>query len=86
MHGDPTEAALIVAAQKAGLARERLSKRLPRIETIPFEPEYRYMATLHGGDSPRLVFDRPVRAVTPGQIAVAYRGKSIAAGGTIVKQ
>ena len=50
VHGDPTEAALIVAAQKAGLARERLSKRLPRIETIPFEPEYRYMATLHGGD------------------------------------
>lgn len=50
VHGDPTEAALIVAAQKAGLAEENLSKRLPRIETIPFEPERRYMATLHGGD------------------------------------
>lgn len=40
-------------------------------------------ATLYGGDSPRLVFDKPVRAVTPGQIAVAYRGKSVVAGGTI---
>ncbi|AIE87430.1 tRNA 2-thiouridine(34) synthase MnmA [Fimbriimonas ginsengisoli] len=40
-------------------------------------------ATLHGGARPRLVFDRPVRAVTPGQIAVAYRGKTVAAGGTI---
>jgi tRNA-specific 2-thiouridylase len=40
-------------------------------------------ATLHGGVNPRLAFDQPVRAVTPGQIAVAYRGKSVAAGGTI---
>ncbi len=40
-------------------------------------------ATLFGGDTPRLVFDEPVRAVTPGQIAVAYRGKSVAGGGTI---
>lgn len=40
-------------------------------------------ATLYGGESPRLVFDDPVRAVTPGQMAVAYVGKSVAAGGTI---
>ncbi len=40
-------------------------------------------AILHGGLHPRLVFDEPVRAVTPGQIAVAYRGKSVVAGGTI---
>jgi tRNA-specific 2-thiouridylase len=40
-------------------------------------------ATLFGGVCPRLVFDEPVRAVTPGQMAVAYRGKSVAAGGTI---
>lgn len=32
---------------------------------------------------PRLAFDRPVRAVTPGQIAVAYRGATVLAGGTI---
>jgi tRNA-specific 2-thiouridylase len=40
-------------------------------------------ATLLGGERPRLVFDRPVRAVTPGQIAVAYRGKTLVAGGVI---
>ncbi|CAN5732799.1 tRNA 2-thiouridine(34) synthase MnmA [soil metagenome] len=40
-------------------------------------------ARLYGGDKPKLVFDEPVRAVTPGQIAVAYRGASVAAGGTI---
>lgn len=41
-------------------------------------------ARLVGGTCPRLEFDEPVRAVTPGQMAVAYRGKSVAAGGVIV--
>jgi tRNA-specific 2-thiouridylase len=41
-------------------------------------------ATLFGGPAPKLIFDQPVRAVTPGQIAVAYRGKTVVAGGTIV--
>jgi tRNA-specific 2-thiouridylase len=40
-------------------------------------------AKLHGGPTPKLVFDEPVRAVTPGQIAVAYRGQTLLAGGTI---
>ena len=43
------------------------------------------MATLFSGEHPRLVFDEPVKAVTPGQIAVAYRGKTVFAGGTIRK-
>ncbi|HLK16532.1 MAG TPA: tRNA methyl transferase PRC-barrel domain-containing protein, partial [Fimbriimonadaceae bacterium] len=42
-------------------------------------------ATLIGGDTPRVVFDEPVRAVTPGQIAVAYRGRTVVAGGTIAR-
>jgi tRNA-specific 2-thiouridylase len=40
-------------------------------------------ATLIPGEPHRLVFDEPVRAVTPGQIAVAYRGKTVVAGGVI---
>jgi len=43
-------------------------------------------ATLYGDDNPRLVFDRPVRAVSPGQIAVAYRGKTLIAGGVIANR
>jgi tRNA-specific 2-thiouridylase len=43
-------------------------------------------ATLYGTDEPRLVFDEPVRAVTPGQIAVAYKGQSVVAGGVIANQ
>jgi len=40
-------------------------------------------AVLYGGEKPYLEFVKPVRAVTPGQIAVAYKGQSVLAGGTI---
>jgi tRNA-specific 2-thiouridylase len=40
-------------------------------------------ALLYGGRNPRLIFDNPVRAVTPGQMAVCYQGKTVVAGGTI---
>lgn len=36
------------------------------------------------GEGFRIDFDEPVRAVTPGQLAVAYRGATVVAGGTIV--
>lgn len=32
---------------------------------------------------PKIIFDAPVRAVTPGQIAVAYRGDEVVGGGVI---
>ena len=43
-------------------------------------------ATFYPGDRPRLVFDEPVKAVTPGQIAVAYRGATVIAGGVIADE
>jgi cation-transporting ATPase F len=45
--GDPTEAALLVAAQKGGLNREDLQRCRPRLDTLPFESQFQYMATLH---------------------------------------
>jgi tRNA-specific 2-thiouridylase len=41
-------------------------------------------ATLVVDPEPKLIFDEPVRAVTPGQIAVAYRGQTVVAGGKIL--
>jgi len=47
--GDPTEAALLVAAAKAELLAEDCNRRFPRLDAIPFASENQYMATLHGG-------------------------------------
>ncbi|MDZ8085768.1 MAG: HAD-IC family P-type ATPase [Nostoc sp. DedQUE12b] len=50
--GTPTEGALITAANKAGLTQGNLDQ-LPRIDTIPFESQFQYMATLHELDAKR---------------------------------
>jgi Ca2+-transporting ATPase len=58
IQGDPTEGALLVVAAKAGLGAPVLHEELPRLDSIPFESEHQYMATLHdqGLDRPRLVY------------------------------
>jgi calcium-translocating P-type ATPase len=50
VEGDPTETALLVAADRAGVAPERLRDEHPVVAEIPFEPELRYSASLreHG--------------------------------------
>jgi magnesium-transporting ATPase (P-type) len=48
IQGDPTEGALVVAARKSGLAPEDLAAMFPRLDAVPFESEFQYMATLHG--------------------------------------
>ena len=47
LHGDPTEAALLVAALKAGLDPAALGRAWPRRREIPFDPVRRMMATFH---------------------------------------
>ncbi|MCX7798847.1 MAG: tRNA 2-thiouridine(34) synthase MnmA [Fimbriimonadales bacterium] len=46
------------------------------------EPQAAWLHTCSDGTI-RLVFDDPVRAITPGQTAVAYRGRTVVVGGTI---
>lgn len=65
IHGDPTEGALVVCARKAGLAQDDLSRRLERVDAIPFESDLQYMATLHR------------RAGEPGASGVVYVKGSI---------
>ena len=45
--GDPTEAALLVAARKAGLGAQALEARLPRVGEVPFSSERKLMSTIH---------------------------------------
>jgi Ca2+-transporting ATPase len=50
--GDPTEAALIVAAAKVGARRENLALAYPRIDEIPFDSTRKRMTTVHKVKNP----------------------------------
>lgn len=54
--GDPTEGALIVVAQKAGLTKASLEAGMPRLAVIPFESQFQYMATLHQTQSYKVIY------------------------------
>ena len=54
IRGDPTEGALIVAAEKAGYHKETLEAELPRIDELPFGSKTRFMATFHQGQEGRV--------------------------------
>ena len=45
--GDPTEGALIVLAEKGGIDVNLTRKTYPRIAELPFDSEYKMMATFH---------------------------------------
>jgi P-type Ca2+ transporter type 2C len=47
MIGDPTEGALVVLAEKASLDSEETRKAYPRVAALPFDAEYKLMATFH---------------------------------------
>ncbi|RCS43913.1 HAD family hydrolase [Bremerella cremea] len=47
VEGDPTEAALLISANKLGLTHQAANMQYPRRDAIPFESQYQYMATLH---------------------------------------
>ncbi len=45
--GDPTEAALVVLAAKLGVDAEETRRAYPRLSEVPFDSEYKFMATFH---------------------------------------
>jgi Ca2+-transporting ATPase len=45
--GDPTEGALIVLAAKGGLDLNETRSAYPRIAEVPFDSDYKFMATFH---------------------------------------
>jgi Ca2+-transporting ATPase len=61
VHGDPTEAAFLVAERKAGFARER-DARFTRVGEVPFTSERKLMSTLQAD------------AAREGRVAVVTKG------------
>src|SRR6476469_7089432 len=47
MIGDPTEGALVVLAEKGGVALTLTRDRYPRVAELPFDTAYKLMATFH---------------------------------------
>jgi len=45
--GDPTEAALVVLAAKGGIDVDETRRVHPRVAEVPFDSEYKFMATFH---------------------------------------
>jgi Ca2+-transporting ATPase len=45
--GDPTEGALIVLAEKGGVSIEGSRAAYPRVAEVPFDSDYKFMATFH---------------------------------------
>jgi len=45
--GDPTEGALVVMAAKAGLWKEELAGKYPRVDEVPFDSRRKRMSTIH---------------------------------------
>ncbi|MBI4985051.1 MAG: HAD-IC family P-type ATPase, partial [Rhodocyclales bacterium] len=54
--GDPTEAALLVAARKAGLDEATLRQVFPRRDELPFDSARQTMATLHEVEGRRIAY------------------------------
>ena len=70
MLGDPTETALLIAAERFGIATQSLGEELPRLAEFPFDSGRKRMATLHRGDEG----DYPLPEAMAAPVLAAVKG------------
>jgi Ca2+-transporting ATPase len=77
--GDPTEVALTIAAQQAGMDKSTVERAYPRVAEIPFDAERKCMTTIHQDPEGGFL------AVTKGAVEVilAHATQMATASGTI---
>jgi magnesium-transporting ATPase (P-type) len=54
--GEPTEGALLTLAAKAGMDHEKTAHQWTRLDAIPFDSDYKFMATLNQSGRSRKIF------------------------------
>ncbi len=73
--GEPTETALVVAANEAGLNKATLESDLPRIAEAPFDSERKRMSTLHRVKSDEAKILESLQAASAGKISFVVFAK-----------
>ena len=86
VNGDPMEGALIALGMKGGQDPQAIRENWPRLDEIPFDAAYRFMATLHRGpDGSSVVFVKgAAEALFPmcsGAVDAAFWNREISRAG-----
>ncbi|MGK0410591.1 MAG: Ca2+-transporting ATPase [Shewanella psychromarinicola] len=84
--GDPTEAALIVSAAKVGINESQLTQN--RLDIIPFQSEYQYMAILNAEEEGNVVYMKgSIESILPKCICMLdHNGEQVELANDLIHQ
>ncbi|NLB75143.1 MAG: cation-translocating P-type ATPase [Crenarchaeota archaeon] len=85
--GDPTEGALVVAAEKFNLKKATFNKDEPRIAEIPFSSERKRMTTIHTGDNKKTAYMKGAPEIVLSKCSkILLNGKAVPLTDEIITQ
>jgi len=84
--GDPTEAALVVVAEKGGLRHEREAARAPRLFELPFSSERKRMTTVHLVGSERIAYAKGAAEVILPRTTISDEARAEAAAAALAME